>query len=437
MTNPRVPPARHRWFDEWQDASGPALRRLVDETAVRLGQLEATTGARQRKRRDGDQRRHLTAVEAVVANLAYAVLMPPETGRLAVSLRHGDRGTSRYDNPAFGKTFTGLLGLLNALEVLSFCGPSSMWREASSIAPTSSFAAQVERAGITLSDFGRLPGEEPILLKRKQARGGPTSSTIAGLVDYPETGSTVAMRETVQGLNAYLEGADVAFLDDGGGAVDHRQRRMLRHFVLLPDDSAPRFDRSGRLFGGFWQNLRRDRRAGIRIEGEPVVDLDFASMFPRLAYASAGAVPPEGDLYALEGLGREHRPALKLTMNTLLFDDFHRTSWPAPENDDAPRLPAGWTVARTKAAILKHHPALRGCFGVGLGFSLMHTESVILIHALEEMRARGIVGLGLHDGLLLPRSRATEGRAVMEAVAREVTSQPLPVTVKAMPSALP
>lgn len=430
MADVTVSPARHRWLDEWQGASGPALVRLVGETVALLAQYEAETGARQRKRREADERRHRTAVEAVVANLAYAVLMPPETGRLAVSLRHGDRGARRYDNPAFGKTFSGLLGLLDALEVLSLRGPSSMWREASSIAPTPTFAGRVQRAGITVSDFGRLPGEEPILLKRKHGRGGPTSSTVAGLVDYPDTGATVAMRETVQGLNAFLDGAAVSFVDDGGGAVDHRQRRMLRHFVLLPDDEVPRFDRAGRLFGGFWQNLRRDRRAGIRIEGEPVVDLDFASMFPRLAYASTGTAAPEGDLYAIEGLGPEHRPALKLAVNTLLFDDFRRTSWPIPENDEAPRLPPDWTVARTKAAILKLHPPLRGCFGVGLGFSLMHTESVILIHALGEMRARGIVGLGLHDGLLLPRSRAHEGMAVMEDVARVITSQTLPVVLK-------
>lgn len=436
MTRSTASPARHRWLDEWQGASGPALVRLVEETAALLAQHEAETGARQRKRREADERRHRTAVEAVVANLAYAVLMPPDTGRLAVTLRHGDRGSSRYDNPAFGKPFSGLLGQLDAIGTLSIRGPAAQWREASSIAPTPAFAAKVQANGITLTDFGRLPGEEPILLKRKQRRAGVPSAASSGLVDYPDTGATVAMRETVQGLNAFLDGASVSFEDDGGAPVDHRQRRMLRHFVLMPQDEAPRFDRAGRLFGGFWQNLKRTRRAGIRIEGEPVVDVDFASMFPRLAYAITGTAAPEGDLYAVEGLGPEHRPALKLAVNTLLFDDFRRTSWPVPENDETPRLPPDWTVARTKAAILKLHPALRDCFGVGLGFSLMHTESVILVHALEEMRARGIVGLGLHDGLLLPRSRAHEGRAVMEDVARVITSQRLPVVLKGTPQAM-
>ncbi len=58
-------------------------------------------------------------------------------------------------------------------------------------------------------------------------------------MDYPETASTVAMRETIQGLNTFLDGADVAFVDDGQGAVDHRQRHMRRSSKLLPDDESP------------------------------------------------------------------------------------------------------------------------------------------------------------------------------------------------------
>jgi hypothetical protein len=49
------------------------------------------------------------------------------------------------------------------------------------------------------------------------------------------------------------------------------------------DPLGQRFDLSGRLFGGFWQGLQRQRRSGIRIDGEPVATLDYSSMFARLA----------------------------------------------------------------------------------------------------------------------------------------------------------
>lgn len=423
---------RHRWFDDWRGASGRALRTLVDEVVTLHAQHEASTGARQRKRREADQAHHLASVEGTVANLAYAVLIPPETGRLAVLTGHGTKGFTRYDNPAYGKPFAGLLGALSELGVLSWSAPAARRGEAPSIAPTDAFAAKVRAGGISLSDFGRMPKEEPIVLKRKapHKQGAVSPGGPPGLVDYPDTPATVAMRETTQSMNAFLDGADITFVDDGHGLVDPQDRRMLRRFTLLADDDAPRFDRGGRIFGGFWQTMKRDRRDGIRINGEPVVDLDFASMFPRLAYATTGKEPPAGDLYAIDGLGPEHRPALKLAVNTFLFDDFCRHSWPAPKDDDAPRLPPGWTVARTKSALVKRHPALKSCFGVGLGYGLMRTESDILVNVLEEMRGRGIVGLGIHDGLLLPRSRAEEGRQIMETIGREITKQTLPVTSK-------
>jgi hypothetical protein len=112
-------------------------------------------------------------------------------------------------------------------------------------------------------------------------------------------------------------------VDDGLEPVDAHDRTMRRHFILTANDEAPRFDRSGRLFGGFWMNLKSSRRGSIRIEGEPVAVLDYASMFPRLAFVSMGVAPPATDLYAIEGLGG-HRKAVKLALNTLLFDDHRR-----------------------------------------------------------------------------------------------------------------
>ena len=64
-----------------------------------------------------------------------------------------------------------------------------------------------------------------------------------------------------------------------------------------------------------------------------------------------------------------------------------------------------------------------------LVLTLMHRESEILVRVLEEMKARGMVALGLHDGLLLPRSRAEEGRMMMEVVSREFTPAGIPVTM--------
>jgi hypothetical protein len=60
----------------------------------------------------------------------------------------------------------------------------------------------------------------------------------------------------------------------------------------------------------------------------------------------------------------------------------------------------------------------------------MYRESEVLLAVLHELRTRGIVGLGLHDGLLVPASRAEEVREVMENLAEALTGYRLPVTHK-------
>lgn len=422
-------PQRHRWFDDWRGAQGAALTRLVAEVRSRVLDAEATAGARRRKRRPIDEHHHRLAVEVVVANLAHAVLMPPDTGRLALLTRNGERGRTRYENPALGKPLRTLLFLLSEVGLLDLRGDGRRG-EASSIAPKDVFARRIRSLGVGLGDFRRLPTEETIILTRK-SRGSwspfDTPSVSRTLVDYAETAETTDLRDRLTNLNRYVEAASVAFVDDGRGMVDQHDRTQRRHFTTAEGTDVPSFDRTGRFFGGFWQNLGSDRRHAIRIDGEGAADLDYASLYPRLAFASVGIEPPSTDLYAIPGLG-EHRDAVKRAMNCLLMDDFTRRSWPA---EFTGLIPDGWTVAKVREAILRHHPALAPCLGIGLGLRLMKTESDILLVVLEEMRARGIVGLGLHDGLMVASSRVDEARSLMEVVGREISSVRLPVTRKA------
>jgi hypothetical protein len=101
-------------------------------------------------------------------------------------------------------------------------------------------------------------------------------------------------------LNNFLARGDIGFGDDGlEPRVNAFDRALTRRFTVLPEQPE-RFDQNGRLFGGFWMNLKSGRRANIRINGEPVATLDYSSMFTRLAYARLRATPPVGDLYAVE-----------------------------------------------------------------------------------------------------------------------------------------
>jgi hypothetical protein len=441
----KAPPERHRWTDEWLIAKGQPLLTLVDEVLA----LIASREQRRRARRATDAVNHRALVNVIVSNLAYAVLMPPPTGKLAISTRN-TTALTRYENRALGSK--PLRALFEALEDLGLMSRHYSIRrgEASSIWPLKRFADEVQRLGVTLGDFGRDPNEEVILLARSKPRPDGATKRRAR-IDYTDTATTVRYRAQVRNLNAFLASADITFDDDGAEPqVDCQQRGLRRHFTVL-EDQPERFDQNGRLFGGFWMNIKSHRRARIRINKEPVTELDYSSMFTRLAYAELGARPPKGDLYAIEGAS-EHRSGIKMAMNVFLFDtNPRRPKWPSEMglgvatdfealNGSVPEaaayealLPKGWTVSVTRKAILKKHPALKPAWGHGLGHRLMFEESRLMLAVLEHLRSQGISALPLHDAIIVPRSSTEVARRAMEQLGKQLTGVDLPVSEKTGP----
>jgi hypothetical protein len=446
-------PVRHRWFDPWLIASGevfgPIKTRLARE--LEAYRLDPELGNARRRRRPEDEARFYVILSAVVANLGYMRLMPSETGRLATNTRNG-AGRSRYDHPEFSTMFRQVLGALHVLDYIDRSVPAAIRGEASSIAPMPKWDDLVRGLGFTFADFFRDHAQEVVILSRKRGGDQPWLLSRGGTrqrVEYTDTGETKRLRDQMRRINAFLTTSDITFEDDGVfPPVDPYERLLRRYYVLRPDQAEPRFDQSGRLFGGFWLNLRSDRRRGIRINGEPTVTLDYGSMFTRLAYGFLDETPPDGDLYAIPGL-EGYRSGIKMAMNVFLFDETSkRPRWPKEmgvgvgTDDDAAadpvgeaasydaRLPAGWTVARTKRAILEKHPHLVEAWGEGLGYRLMNLESDILVQVLLDLVDQGIPALGLHDGLMVQSSKKKEAMAAMEKAAMEKAGISIPIGEK-------
>lgn len=148
---------RHPWLDPFMGAEGAPLRALIKTVTDSVEAQEQAIGARQRKRRPADQAHHEAALEAIISNLAYSILHPPKTGRLAILTGNAAIRRDRYSNPAMGKPVRMLLHRLSEIGVVAW---DYGWRgNASTLAPTPEFAAMVRKAGIGLSDFGRQEGK--------------------------------------------------------------------------------------------------------------------------------------------------------------------------------------------------------------------------------------------------------------------------------------
>jgi hypothetical protein len=183
--------------------------------------------------------------------------------------------------------------------------------------------------------------------------------------------------------------------------------------------------------GGFWMNLKKERRANIRINGEPIADLDFKNMFARLAYASVGQEPPEGDLYDVSGFlegydntNKDHRDGIKQAFNSLLNGG--RAG--SPELFDL--LPDGATALKVRNAIQARHPALAPILETSVGMSLMFMESQVLLAILECLMAQDIVALPIHDGLMVAESQQAVAARIMEEMALALLGITMPVVAK-------
>ncbi len=420
------------WFDPWLFARGEALKEFAEKF---VSMLDARAfSKRKRARKPVDQANFVQSVEAVVVNLAYLVILHPSKDRLILSRNTGTKRT-RYDNQTLPpKRLNTVVDSLRGLALDVRTG--RMGRGASTVAPNKWFKRKLVEAGVTRFDFGHREDREVIALSRTEksfrqdARGDWGVHKARKLLEYEDTEVTTAYRAEIRRLNAFMGEADIRFLEDGQEPpVDSHDRVVSRQFKHVAGlDECPTFDRNGRLSGGFWMNLKKERRAGIRISGEPAVVLDYANSVPRLAYAHISQTPPAGDLYDLTGLlqgydHQVHRDGVKSALNSLL------NGGKAAKPEILQKLPGGTKASAIRQALALKHPHLPPLFGTPVGLRLMFLESQILLKVLDVLMEEGIVALPLHDGLLVRQSALEVTRGVMEGTAKSLAEAEMPVSV--------
>lgn len=213
--------------------------------------------------------------------------------------------------------------------------------------------------------------------------------------------------------------------------------RPLRtpHIAIFTAD----FSSGGRLYSGIGshQCMPAVERQYIRIDGEQVAELDFQAMHPRMAYHLLGR-PCPADPYRLDdvlggGAAQALRPAVKVAFNALL----NAKSEGAAVSACNQKLKGGQAVSRTAArakqlrgllqewdvdfggllnAVQLSHTALCRFWFADMGLKLMAEDARIMTDVLWRLAGQGCPALSLHDGLLVPASRAAVAFSVMSSV---------------------
>jgi len=216
--------------------------------------------------------------------------------------------------------------------------------------------------------------------------------------------------------------------------LNYSRKRLHRSFLDR------RFDRGGRFYGAFYQNLPKEYRQKIMIDGLPTLELDYSALHPNLLYYYAGVDPPKGDLYELDDYSKGARKFIKsffLKMinspspyeakGSIREDAFVKKKVKIPkelgkiEDKDLDPL--------IEKLLEKHEPLKKYIFKVkDLGNILQNVDSRIVESVLLYFAKKGIPVLPLHDSFRINAGAYKTLEEVMNRVIEENFRIPIPIS---------
>ncbi len=412
-----------RAFNPFLCARTDKLMALITEVQVQMSGYEAFHKTRKRARRPADQVTYDRTVEAILCDLC-AVELEPNNDRIHLPLSNKVlRSKSRYKGTALGKTLPDILKVMSAPEMnfvvlekghstfkivgdelnVAFAGGRQTILRAGP-----KLLSRIERFGITRDDIGHASEEEVLTLRAPKRH----ANSIAEYQEYEDDEATLALRQQMTNINAWLDTADITC---SLPQVEPSQRRLRRIF------NNSDFAQGGRLYGGFWQAMSSDEREEhILIEGDCCVELDYGQMSLAILYGLTGTKPPEGDLYDLsaEGIPTDYRKGIKTVIQALINSSKVPTKMPKGVRK---LIPSRYSIKDILEAVVRKHPAIYPQMTSGIGMQLFRKESDILVDVLITLQAKGIVALPVHDAVVVRDDNSDKAKAVMKKVFKEHT----------------
>ena len=238
----------------------------------------------------------------------------------------------------------------------------------------------------------------------------------------PNTRALQRMAKRVDAQNELILNTDFTTL----GHLKAPMRRIFRHDM----------DHLGRFYtvGASWQNIRRETRPLIMLEGQPTTLLDFSACVPNIAYRKIQEIPP-GNPYKSDNFCRsDAKLAMVILLNALTKEKAINAL--AFDMGFAGTCSNDLIARRNEAELLiseleLRHPCLveAGLF-FGSGLKLMRIESDIADKIMTDLRNLGIVSLPIHDGFMVKRENKPHLLEAMNEHSKFNSSVSIPVSVE-------
>ncbi len=236
-------------------------------------------------------------------------------------------------------------------------------------------------------------------------------------VHFEPTDQTRKLEAEVTELNEFFS----EFKLEGG------THRGYRRIFNLSSEVGYRWNKGGRLYSvgeENYQMLPAGERALMRINGEPVVELDIRASFLTILYAQhCQTLDLSTDPYQIKGIPRH---VVKQWVEMTVGHNTYHRSWPkALKNrffeDTGYKLQKVHHIKTVRDAVLSKHPVIakRQNHHTDI-FDLMYLEAEAMVRAMLQLkRAYGIPSLTVHDSIIV---RERDVCAAAEAVTRNFKS---------------
>jgi hypothetical protein len=271
--------------------------------------------------------------------------------------------------------------------------------------------------------IARAPGAEPLFVECETI---VLKDSAGDLVDYRITPLTVRLHKALKPINTYLKELQI----DLPGAV--RQGRHLRvgDLLLLPIPgnglrrifSRGSFACHGRAYAWF-QNIPREVRGGLLINGETTAEADYAALHASILYCEEG-IRFSGDPYDVDNFPRH---LVKLGFNIAVNTDSRRSAvCSIAENAKISLVDA----AELLGAIENRHKPISGAFCSDAGVRLMRIDSELILRALRASNDDGFGALPIHDALIAPARNIGQAQANMVEAFETIVGRVNPCQVR-------
>ncbi len=257
-------------------------------------------------------------------------------------------------------------------------------------------------------------------------------------IEYQDTNQTIEMRKRLNAYNKLLSQShiDIHNLTQPFLEIEINKGPRLGQFNRLAIGQHNKFVRRifsrgswemhGRFYGGWWQQIGKELRRGIFINGNPTVEVDFKAQHVSILNAQLGAsvvydpymvnadLFPEFDRDLVRGWCKSLvLTALNARSRSSAYNAFRsgaKTGSPEKhlKNSDLKRLLDAFT---------EKNPHLRDFLSSDQGITLMYSDGLIAADIINSLTEKNIPVLAIHDSFIVQRHHFAELRIAMNIAA--------------------